>query len=250
MRSRRLALTGPAAAALYQLDGFRDYEWPHSWCVPWGSNTSPGDRTVQARRWEVSELIGEIPACSLELVARHLHAFPTDLQSHADGIAPMDRVELAVEHILRLGHTFRAAPGGSMPGDTLLRAVLRRRGNNVPTESYAETRAVQRFREWDIQPWRQIPIIEKGRTKFRADFMIPFRRRLRPDIVRPSDGLLIEIDSREFHEHQFDHDHERGSTYDALGYHWISVTPNQIEYQPAKVRKALEGASRRAHPPT
>jgi very-short-patch-repair endonuclease len=250
MRHRRLALTGPAAAALYQLDGFRDYEWPHSWCVPWGSNTNPGDRTVQARKWEVSELIGDIPVCSIKLVARHLHAFPTDLQSHADGIAPMDRVELAVEHILRLGHTFRAAPGGSMSGDVLLRAVLRRRGKNLPTESYAETRAVQRFREWDIQPWRQIPIIENGRTKFRADFMIPFRRRLRPDIVRPSDGLLIEIDSREFHENQFDRDHERGSTFDALGFHWISVTPNQIEYQPTKVFKALDGASRRAHPPT
>jgi very-short-patch-repair endonuclease len=91
---------------------------------------------------------------------------------------------------------------------------------------------------------------EEGRTKFRADFMIPFRRRLRPDTVRPSDGLLIEIDSREFHENQFDRDHERGSTYDALGFHWISVTPNQIEYQPTKVLKALEGASRRAHPPT
>ncbi len=250
MRHRRLALTGPAAAALYQLDGFRDYKWPHSWCVPWGNNTYPGDRTVQARRWEVPQMIGDIPVCSVELVVRHLHAFPADLVSRADGIAPIDRVELAVEHILRLGHTLCAARGGSMSGDALLRSVLLRRGNNVPTESYAETRAVQRFREWDIQPWRQIPIMEKGRIEFRADFMIPFRRRRRPDIIRPCDGLLIEIDSREFHEHQFERDHERGSTYDALGYHWISVTPNQIEHQPTKVRKALDGASRRAHPPT
>ena len=250
MRHRRLALTGPAAAALYQLDGFRDYEWPHSWCVPWGGNTRPGDRTVQARKWEEPHLIGDVQVCSLDLVVRHLYAFPIDLQSPADGIVPMDRVELAVEHVLRLGHTFRAALGGSMSGDSLLRAVLQRRGKNVPTESYAESRAVQRLREWDIQPWRQIPIVEKGRTKFRADFMIPFRRQLRPDVVRPSDGLLIEIDSREFHEDQFDRDHDRGSTYDALGYHWISVTPNQIEHQPTKVRKALEGASRRAYPPT
>ena len=132
MRHRRLALTGPAAAALYQLDGFRDYKWPHSWCVPWGNNTYPGDRTVQARRWEVPQMIGDIPVCSVELVVRHLHAFPTDLVSRADGIAPIDRVELAVEHILRLGHTLCAARGGSMSGDALLRSVLLRRGNNVP----------------------------------------------------------------------------------------------------------------------
>jgi hypothetical protein len=250
MRHRRLALTGPAAAALYNLDGFREYEWPQSWCTPWGSKTSPGDRTIQARKWQAAELVGDVAVCPLELVARHLHAFPADLQSLADKITPMDRVELAVEHMLRTGHTVQASPGGSMSGDALLRAVLQRRGSNVPTESYAETRAVQRLREWDIQPWRQIPIIEKGRTKFRADFMIPFRRRRRPELVRPSDGLLVEIDSREFHENQFDRDHDRGSTYDALGYHWISVTPNQIEHQPERVRKALEGARKRAQPPT
>jgi very-short-patch-repair endonuclease len=72
--------------------------------------------------------------------------------------------------------------------------------------------------------------------------MVPFRPARRPEVFRPAMGLLVEIDSREFHEGQFDRDHRRGSTYDELGYHWVSFTPNQIEKEPDLVRRALLGA--------
>lgn len=251
MRYRRIALTGPAAARAYGLDGFKDIEWPLTWCVPWGGELAGNDRTVRTRSWQPPEIVGDVPVCSLDVVVRHLNAFPVDLLNRSDGLLPIDRVELAFEHAARLGRTVRPASGGSMPGDVMLRQVLQRRGDPIPTESYAETRAVQLFRCWNLAPWRQIPILDRGRISFRADFMIPFDgRRRRPEVVRPSDGVLVEIDSREFHELEFDRDHDRGSTYDALGFHWISATPRQVEQQPIKVRRALEGAFRRVGLPT
>jgi very-short-patch-repair endonuclease len=128
----------------------------------------------------------------------------------------------------------------------MLHEVLRRRGNVVPTESYAETRAVQLLRTWDVVPWRQIPILRQGRIEFRADFMIPFKWQRRPETIRSSMGLLVEVDSREFHEGQFERDQHRGAVYNELGYHWITVTPNQIEHEPALVRRSLAGALNRA----
>jgi hypothetical protein len=252
MKPRRLALTGPAAAAVHGLDGFRDIEWQQTWCVPWGGEMKPGDRTVRTRAWPTPKIVDDVPVCPIDLVIRHLNAFPADLLGRPDGLSAIDRVELAFEHAARLGHEPSPAGGGCMPGDVLLRQVMKRRGDTVPTESYAETRAVQVFRQWDIHPWRQIPIMERDRISFPADFLIPFRRRRRrPDIIRTCDGVLVEIDSREFHENEFERDHDRGSTYDSLGFHWISITPRQIEqHHQARVRKTIDDAFRRAGQPT
>jgi very-short-patch-repair endonuclease len=244
MRSRRLALTGPSAAALYELDGFRDLTWPDLWCAPYTGD--PGDRIVRTRAWIEPTLLGDVPVCPIETVIRHLNAVPSDLLGVADGLAPQDRVELAAEHALRQGVKLRAAAGGAMTGDEMLRKVLARRGSEPPTESYAETRAVQVFRTFGLRPWRQIPILENGRIVFRADFMLPFIQSQRPDVIRTSLGLLIEIDGREFHEPQFERDHRRGSTYDTLGFNWVSFTPTQIETQPKAVQKAICGAFSRA----
>ena len=245
MRHRRLALTGPSAAALYQLDGFRDHVWPDLWCAPVGSH--PGDRIIRTRDWPTTTAVGEIEVCPLATVLRHLHAVPVDLRRPRDGIAPIDRVELAVEHALRDGATIGTRQGARTPGDTMLHEVLQRRGNEPATGSYAETRAVQLLRQWDITPWRQVPVLVNGTVKFRADFMIPFdSRRKRPEVFRTCDGLLIEVDSRKHHEENFDHDKTRGSTYDELGYHWIIITPNQIEHQTKQVHRAVIGAFRRA----
>jgi very-short-patch-repair endonuclease len=243
MTHRRIAMTGPYAAAVYGLDGFKDIDWPQLWCAPIGGES--GERVVRTRRWETPVEVADVQLCPIETVVRHLNAIPLDLVRPADRIAPIDRVELAVEHALRDGVKVCAARGRGS-GDKMLHAVLERRGNVVPTESYAETRAVQLLRTWEVVPWRQIPIVRKGRIEFRADFMIPFARQRRPETIRASMGLLVEVDSREFHEGQFERDHRRGALYNELGYHWITVTPNQIEHEPALVRRSLVGALRRA----
>ena len=42
-------------------------------------------------------------------------------------------------------------------------------------------------------------------------------------MLRLGDGLIVEIDSEEFHAKAFERDHSRQSTYDALGYHWVTL---------------------------
>jgi hypothetical protein len=44
-------------------------------------------------------------------------------------------------------------------------------------------------------------------------------------------GLLLEIDSREFHDGRFEEDHQRQTTYDLLGFWWTTFTPTQLEQQ-------------------
>jgi very-short-patch-repair endonuclease len=244
MRSRRLALTGPSAAALYELDGFREITWPDLWCAP--QNARQGQRTIRMRDWQSPTLVGDVLAAPIDVVLRHICAVPSDLEGLQDGLSPTDRLELAVEHALRLGAEIRPARGGSMPGDAALRAVVELRGAEPPTESYAETRAVQLLRCFGVTPWRQLPILRNGRIAFRADLMLPFAHTRRPDVVTPSHGLLLEVDSREFHESQFERDHRRGSTYDELGFHWLSITPNQVEFEPKFVHRAVAGAFARA----
>lgn len=244
MADGQLALTGPGAAAFHKLDGFRDITWPARWCAPAGSRAVPG--VLRARDFELSSPVGEVPVCAVGLVVRHLNAVPGDLIGQPDGISPRDRCELAVEHALREGHRLRPARGGNQPGDVMLREILALRRNEPATGSYAETRAVQLFRSWDLAPWRQVPIVRNGRIVFRADFMVPLRRGPRPEVPGPADGLIIEIDGREFHEHDFERDQRRGLTYTELGFNWMSCTPNQVEHDPAAVHRALVGALRRA----
>ena len=204
MRERRIALTGPQAAALHRLDGFREHEWPLRWVGPAGGRGS-----------------GEV------------------LRTLSD----RDRLELAVEHALReelVGLDDLRVPFGRGSGDRLLQEILALRGTEPATESYAETRALQRFRSFGLTPWRQVPIVERGKTLHRVDFVIPFRARTRrPVLFLPGHGFVIEIDSRGFHDGRFYEDHERTLTYDALGYHWQAFTPNQIEHQPERVRRAI-----------
>jgi hypothetical protein len=243
MRQRKIALTGPAAASAYALDGFREQLWPVMWCAPISSDSAP--RLIRVRDWKEPDLVDDVLVAPMATVLRHLNAVPDDLLGRPDGLEPIERVELAVEHALRLGIVPTVALGGRQTGDALLRKIVNQRRGEPPTESYAETRAAQLLRTRGSEPWRQIAIGGTGPGSRRADFMIPFRPGPRPAVIRPDHGLLIEIDSREFHEGRFEEDHHRGSAYDALGYHWIAVTPNQVEKRPAEVLQSVEGALRR-----
>lgn len=246
MRHRRIALTGPCAAERTDLDGFRDRIWPLLWVAP--HSGAPGDRIIRTRSWEDPVMIGGELLAPMPTLLRHLGAVPADLSVPESVITPRDRVELALEHAMRLGLPLPRPCGGRLPGDALLNEVLALRGAEPATESYAETRAVQFLRTMGITPWRQIPISARGR-RFRADLMMPFRPMPRPEQFRPEHGVLLEVDSREHHEDAFDHDQERDATYTALGFHWVGITPTQMEHRPEFARRVIIGALRRAgHP--
>ena len=244
-----LALTGPAGAAAYGLDGFRDVDWPSLWCSP---RTGPRDpHVIRTRSWLEPSLIDGLRVAHPALVIRHLGTDATVLESVGDRISAIERVELAVEHALRNGLVNEAdLTGWRGPGrgDALLHAVLRLRKREPATESYAETRAVQLFRSVGYESWRQMHVVSRGRIRHRVELVIPVLRMRRPEVLLPAHGLLVEIDSREFHERQFEKDHQRQSTYDALGYHWVTFTPNQIERQRQKVQRVLEVGLARIHP--
>ena len=240
MRERRIAVTGPQAAALWQLDGFREAVWPLRWVGP--ANGRGGDGVIRTRHWEAPTFIGEVPVAPMNLLLRHLG----DLPVHADGLSDRDRLELAVEDALRrklVGLDELGVPFGRGAGDRMLQEILVLRGNEPATESYAETRAVQQMRRFGWTPWRQVPIVERGRTLHRVDLVLPFHPRARrPVLFLPHHGFINEIDSREFHDGRFYEDHERTLTFDELGYHWMAFTPNQIEHQPERVRRAITNA--------
>lgn len=244
MRPRRLALTGPRAAALYGLDGYRDLEWPAHWCAPAATTAPPG--VLRTRAWEPPDIIDDIDVAPPRLVLRHLALFDTP---QPDRIATVDRVELAVEHALRdklIVPGDLVIRGAHSPGDKALAEVRRRRSNEPATESYAETRAAQLLRRMGRRAWRQVPLMHGRRLLHRIDFVLPSdSRRSRPDQLVPADGLLVEIDGREYHEPAFERDHERQSNYDALGYHWVSFTPTQVEHHSHRVEAAIAGAMKR-----
>ncbi len=245
MRQREFALTGPYAAALLGLDGFPDLDWSPAWCTKHGR--VPIDGVIQTRLWRPPmERNGHLIAHPT-LVLRHLGKF--DLH-HADSIAPRDRIELAVEHALRDGIVRTGdlrVGGGENNGDRMIREIINVRRNEPPTESYAETRWVQLLRASGLVCWRQVPVVDGTRRLHRVDTVVPFnQRRPRPAVLLSSDGILVEVDSREFHENRFEEDHQRESNYDRLNFHWISVTPNQIEHRPHTVIASLQGAFRRA----
>ena len=245
-------LTGPAAASLLGLDGFRDHVWPPMWLHPHTASAAPG--IIRARTGEplVPVVVAGTRLAPVALVLTHLGHVPEILRVDR-AVTPRDRVEYALEHALRSGLVTLAelqSLRSTMPGAQLIRDVLALRRNEPPTESYAETTAVHVFRRLGHEPWRQVPILGPYGERHRIDFVIAFRRKARrPALPGPGIGLGVEIDSRESHEGAFERDHARQSVYDALGLHWITLTPNQLK-RPWQVERALDGALARALKPT
>jgi hypothetical protein len=241
-----VALTGPAAAHLYGLDGFRDLIWPHSYATPYGARG--GNNVIRTRHWiEPQVLKGELVVPMLT-VLRHLNAFPEFLQNQPDGISPQNRVELAVEHARRLGTRVDLAkdiPRGSRsPGDALLRDIRKLSGNEPPTESYAETIALQWFRHVGYKPFRQLEIRIGGKT-YRVDFAISLGPMRRPRIPRPEELLLCDLDSRGFHNHTLEADTARRNAFARAQFHHVELMPSEIRDMPQRALATLEGAIRR-----
>jgi hypothetical protein len=244
-------LTGPAAAAVRGLDGFRDIEWSALYCAPMTCRPAPG--LVRTRQWKSPLLLDDVALAHPLLMLRHL-AIGLQDEKPSDGISIRDRVELAMEHAIRIGlvtHSELRIRGSRSVGDRVLREVLDLRGDQTPeeppTESYAETRALQILRSWGIGCFRQVWVYERGRPKHRVDLVIPFDQNAsRPERLTSGFGLILEVDSREFHEGRFQEDHERQTTYDYLGLDWMSFTPTQLERRRNRERQAFETTFNRA----
>lgn len=242
-------LTGPAAASLLGLDGFRDHVWPPMWVQPHTASAVSG--IIRTREPLVPVVVAGTRIAPVALVLTHLGHAP-EMVGFERGVTARDRVEYALEHALRSGLVTLAemqSLRSKMPGAQIVRELIALRGNEPPTESFAETTAVHVLRRIGHEPWRQVPILGLAGERHRIDFVIPFRRRARrPPFLGPGVGLGVEIDSREFHEGAFERDHARQSVYDALGLHWITLTPNQLK-RPKQVERAIEGALARAMNP-
>ncbi len=234
-------LTGAAAAAQLGLEGFVDRAWPALWCGP--TSLRPGGHLIRTAKPIVSFRVGELTIAHPALVLRHIGNQAEPI-GELDDLSVRDRVEIAVEHALRTGLvTINELTNSKSrsPGDRLLREIMCLRGEQPPAESYAEVRALQLLRSWDFTCWRQVPIYERGRIVNRVDVVVPFdQRATAPEILSPSDGVLLEVDSRRFHEREFEKDHARQTTYDVLGFSWTTFTPTQFETQPDRVRRAFE----------
>ena len=236
--------TGPFAARILGLDGFRDLEWPIAACQPMAREAEPN--VIRTRRWYPSSEVEGVPVAHPALVLRHLGVNERVLKQavSVDGIEPLDRIEFAIEHVLRdRTATIRQMRlrGSRSDGDRLLHAALDRREDTPPTESYAETKTAQLFRSMGLRPWRQMHVVsETGRYLYRTDFVLPFRRQPKPTLLLPHHGVLVEIYGRAFHEGTFEADHARQTTYDRLGFHWLTFTANQIAHDRKNVGLAIE----------
>lgn len=245
-------LTGPAAAAVLGLDGFRDHVWAPMWLQPHSASAVRGVIRVRTKEPLAPVVVSGTKVAPVALVLTHLAHAPEILQVDRS-ITACDRVEYALEHALRLGLVTLAdleSLRSTMPGARILRELLRLRGSEPPTESFAETTAVQVLRELGYDTWRQVPIVGLAGERHRIDFALAFKPNARrPILLGPDDGLGLEVDSREFHEGAFERDHARQSVYDSLGLHWITLTPNQLKH-PKQVERAIDGAMARALRPT
>jgi hypothetical protein len=240
--ARPIVLSGPAAAQLYGLDGFRDSLWPHSYATPLNGNGGP--RIIRTRQWGEPVMLERQFVAPVATVLRHLNAFPKFLVDHPDEISPQNRVELATEHARRLGAAVSVPHNARGSGDQLLRQVRRLSGSEPPTESYAETVALQWFRRIGYQPFRQLEIHIGGKT-YRSDFGISLGPKFRPEVPRPDQVLLCELDSRGFHQHTLEQDTERRNAFARAGFHHVELMPNEIRNKPQRALATLEGAIRR-----
>lgn len=253
MRPRVSVPSGAYAAHLLGLDGFRDREWPAVWCGPRNCKAAPN--VFRVRDWQdpINTEVGLVahPA----LVIRHAGTQLNSLNAQ-QWVMNRNRVELGLEHLLRLGvldlNDLRPTRSRTA-GDKMIRELLVFRGAEPPTESYAETETVQFARTLAISPWRQLWVYLNGRRTYRVDLVIPWiggtRRRIeRPRKVTPTCGLVLEVNSNEFHNNSdaFQRDHERQLIFDSLGIHWLAITPKLLAERESLLRKALTGAFNRA----
>ncbi len=226
------------AAYVWQLDGFKD----HPGCL------EPVHRPTSQRPAVPGLRYASIPdrAITSHAGIRVTTAGWTLADLDACPGVDADRVELAVESALRAALTTdgRLRRLAAMRGAVLLAAALsRRRIGDPPTESYAETRFLQRIvRPLGLEdPERQVEVPRPDRRPpYRCDFV--FRR------ARPLD---VEIDGRDTHDP--DQDAVRDNYLRGVGYGVARIGARPVESRRNEVCvrlvRELEAVSAAPPPP-
>ena len=239
-RPKNGILAGGRAAQMLGWNGFES-ETEVVWIVPHTTGTSRSGvemfdqygRVIRSRAWtEEFDFLGGQPIAPPGLILAtlceglsYLPRWPGDYTP----IAQRDRIELALEHYLRLGYEVPTLNTATL---SIVRQLARKRGpKEPPTESYAETRGIQQLRSQGLhQVFRQVPLVQEGKTVNRIDLVYPFRPSTRrPEVFDPDEGAPLEIDGRAFHERQFEKDRRRGNNHTVAGARLLVATPALIE---------------------
>ena len=159
-------------------------------------------------------------------------------------IGVADRFELGYEHYLRNGGKPPDRFGRVTPSVLLARQLESRRGEGEPpTESYLETRTIQRMRTFGYKRvFRQVPLLDaRGRILNRIDLVIPFDpRQQRPNCFTDDVGVPVECDGREFHINTFERDRQRNNKLVTAGAGPLVVTSTMVEYRFGLLRTQLK----------
>jgi hypothetical protein len=231
-------LVGPKAAGLLGWDGFSASD-PEVWLVP--RSQRAGKAIIRSSRWkESTRTIDRYPVADDELVLAYLQDSlgpRPRWNGDADPITATERIELAVEWLLRNGHAIGIATLRATKTEQTIRRILLDRGLNEPaTDSYAEVRFIQQMRKFGINKvFRQVPLYRGDDIVNRIDVVIPFVRRGRPKRFTKYVGIPVEVDGKAFHVDTFEKDRKRGNEHSINQTRLLVVTTHMIERNPRSI---------------
>ena len=145
--------------------------------------------------------------------------------------------EARVKRLIRPGELEKAAErGGRRKGVARLRGLLKAEGQPGITRSEAERILRRLLKQAGLpQPQTNVKI-----------------GRLEADFLWPTERVIIEVDSWQFHGHRraFEHDHRKSLALEAAGYRVLRLTAQQLKDEPlaviALLARALDRAARSA----
>lgn len=231
-------LVGPKAAGLLGWDGFSPSD-PEVWLVP--RSHRAGKSVIRSSRWNSStRTINGYPVADDDLVLAYLEnsLLPSPRWAgDSDPISANERIELAVEWLLRNGRPVGVATLRATKTEQTVRQILLIRGaDEPPTDSYAEVRFIQQMRKFGIKKvYRQVPLYRGDDVVNRIDLVIPFARRGRPKRFTKLVGIPVEVDGKAFHIETFERDRKRGNEHSINQTRLLVVTTHMIERNPRSI---------------
>lgn len=234
---RQAMITGPSAAAVYELDGF---DPPQPILLQASRTSSSAASDVRRRRaLQPPNTVGVLTVASVEDVLLDLGENLAPRPGCAGASAPLAAdllVELAVESALRdalttverLGDVV-AATDARRPGREVLRTVLARRPDEPPTGSYLETRCHQVLRAERLPTFHRQVEVRDGQGRIgTVDFSLG--------------AVVIEVVGQRWHLERFGPDHRRYARLTAAGRRLLTFTFEDIEHRPEHVADATRRA--------